>query len=82
MLHFFIKKAEYFRETVLKIEADNISAFEVSHHLDVLKGNIMLRKDEKYLDPTTEAEKDILIESDAYDEDIVNSIFEQFFGIL
>lgn len=45
----------------MKIEGDNISAFEVAHHLNVLKGNVMLRNEEQYLDPKTEKEMNRLI---------------------
>lgn len=56
-LFIFCIQAKLFNETVLKIERENISAFEVAHHMELLKANIVLRKSEKYIDPNTEREK-------------------------
>lgn len=43
---------------MLKIEGDNVSAAECSHHIEMLKGNILLRKTEKYCDAATEKERE------------------------
>lgn len=40
----------------------------------------MLRKTEKYLDPETDIEKEKLIEDNNFDEGMVYSIFEKFYG--
>lgn len=69
-----------FHETILKIESDNISAHEVMHHVDVLKSNIMLRKEEKYVDPKTEEERHILIETSSQDGEAIDAVFEKFWG--
>lgn len=77
---YVFEQAESFRETVLKIESDAISAFEVAHHLDVLKATISLRKAEKYIDPKTEEEINILKESVDFNEDAIWSVFDEFQG--
>lgn len=59
-----------------------MSAIDVVLHLKVLKANIMLRKDEMYLDPQTERERSKLIETDEYDETMLNGVFDQFYGVL
>lgn len=71
-------QADYFQETVLRIEGDNVSAVDVAHHLDALRGNLLLRKVEKYLHPTTEAEMETM--NGEYDREMVEDIFAQFFG--
>lgn len=73
-------KADYFKETVLKIESDNISAVEVALHLDELRGNIMLRKEEQYLSPEIENEKQNLIANCEFDEAIIHKVINTFFG--
>lgn len=40
----------------------------------------MLRKNEGYLEPATEAERNTLMEHDLYDEEMVNHVFTTFFG--
>lgn len=64
--YLFFLQAEYFRETVLRIEGDNVSAIDVAHHLETLRGNVLLRKEEKYLHPDTEAEMKRLTEEGNY----------------
>lgn len=51
---FDTKQAKLFNDTVLKIEGENISAYEVAHEMELLRANIELRKSEKYIDPNTE----------------------------
>lgn len=63
----------------MKIEGDNVSAFEVAHHLDVLKANIEMRKEEKYLDPKTEKEKSLLVAAE-HDKEQLDAIFTNFYG--
>lgn len=65
---------------MLNIEGDSISAVDVAFHLEELRGNIVLRKDENYFGPELEAEKQILIESNKYDELEVNKISNAFYG--
>lgn len=64
----------------MKIEGDNVSAIDVSHHLDRLRGNIVLRKEEKFLHPDTEDEIAKLVESNDYDGEMILGVFDQFFG--
>lgn len=54
-------------------------AIDVAHHLDVLKANITIRKEECYLNPATENERDLVVE-EGYDEDTLNQVFSQFYG--
>lgn len=68
-----------FNETVLKIEGDCIPAYEVAHQLELLKGSIMLRKVENYMDPKTENEKKIVIEL-GENEETIKSMFDEFYG--
>lgn len=70
-----------FRDTVLKIEGDEISAFEVSHHLEILKGHISLRKEEKFLDSKTEEEMNVHEETGAFDKEEIWGFFNKFYGI-
>lgn len=71
-----------FNETVLKIERNEISAIDVAYYVDVLKGNIGVRKREKYLDPAIEEEFEILTNTDGFDfdEDTIFEVFDQFYG--
>lgn len=78
MLYFF--QADNFLKTILKIEGDAISAIEIAHHVDALRGNLMLRKTKNYLEPATETEKLRLIHSKEYDADTIQNIFDHFFG--
>lgn len=59
-----------------------MSAIDVVHHVNVLKANMMLRKEEMYLDPQTEREKSKVIDTGEYDETMINGVFEQFYGVL
>lgn len=77
---FHLSQANLVKETILKIEGDDISACEVAYHLDLLKAIITLRKEEKYLDPETDEEKSILV-AVGQDENDLNEIFESFYGI-
>ncbi|XP_058828030.1 uncharacterized protein LOC131687947 [Topomyia yanbarensis] len=77
-LYFVKEQADYFKETVLKIESDNISAIDVAFHLDELRGNIMLRKDEHYLSPDVEAEKTQVIKNGGLKESRINQIISSF----
>lgn len=63
----------------MKIEGDNIPAVDVAQNLEVLKGNILVRKEEKYLDGATEDERNRLID-DGYDEQVIDDVFMQFYG--
>lgn len=51
----------------------------MAHHLDVLRGNILLRKEENYLHPDTENEMNEL-KTGSHDEDMIRSVFVDFFG--
>lgn len=62
----------------MKIEGENVSAIDVAHYLEELKGNISVRKIEKYIDPATETEMNLL--GDDYDEQVVIDAFSQFYG--
>lgn len=73
------QKADYFRQTVLKIEGDNVPAVEVAQQLEILKGNISTRQAEKYLDPASEAEKNRLVDN-GYDEQELDDVFMRFYG--
>lgn len=63
----------------MKIEGDNIPAVDVAQNLEVLKGNILVRKEEKYLDGATEDERNRLID-DGYDEQVIDDVFMRFYG--
>lgn len=76
----FFPQTEYFRDAVLHIEGDNVSAIDVSHHLDRLRSHIFLRQKEKYLHPDTEDEIAKLVESEDYDGEMIQGAFDQFFG--
>lgn len=78
---FFIQ-AEMFKETVLKVEGDNVSASECSFYLENLKGNIMLRKDEKYVDVATEKEMTAIIKSNKSEQQSIENAFFAFYGKL
>lgn len=65
----------------MKIEGDNIAAYEIAHQLDLLHANIELCKVEKYIDPKTEAEKRIQIDIEKHDEATIDAVFDKFWGI-
>lgn len=75
-----LQYAEYFRRTILKIEGDNVAAIDVAHEMNILLGNIMLRKDLKHLHPKTEAEMVLLSETDGYEKEEIEEVFARFFG--
>lgn len=79
-MHSFSLQCEYFNEAVLEIERNNVSAIEVAQRVEVLRANILLRRDEKYLDPNTDTEKKKLIQTGEYDETQINAVFQQFYG--
>lgn len=64
---------------MLKIESDNVSAIDVAFHLDVLKGNILVRRDEHYLNPATEDEKESLIEK-GFHSQVIDNVIIEFYG--
>lgn len=66
----------------MKIEGDAISAFEVSHHLDVLKGKILMRKTEKFIDMSSEEELKIHKDIGVCNEDEVWAVIDEFYGNL
>lgn len=72
-------QAELFQETVLKVEGD-VSAAECSHHLELLKRNIMMRKAEKYCDAATEKEMEALIKSSEIERESIEGVFCAFYG--
>lgn len=78
---FDTKQAKLFNDTVLKIEGENISAYEVAHEMELLRANIELRKSEKYIDPNTEREQGIVIATGQGTEDEINALFEEFYGM-
>lgn len=65
----------------MKIEGQNIPAFEVAHQMELLKAAIELRKYEKYTDPKTEREKTRIISTAKEAEAEINAIFEEFHGM-
>lgn len=73
-------QAESFQETVLKVEGDKVSAAECSHHLEMLKGDIMLRKAEKYCDAATEKEMKTLIELHKIERKSIEDVFCAVYG--
>lgn len=77
----FLFQTLAFNKTVLKIEADDISALDVSIHLDELQANLLLRKEEEYLAPAAFAEKKSL-DDDGYDVNIITETFRDFYGKL
>lgn len=78
---FFFLQCDYFHSTVLKIEGDNVSAVDVVHQLDVLRGNFLLRKTEKYLHPDTEAElMELTSVTGQFEREIIEGYFSEFFG--
>lgn len=80
-IHFLsFVKADYFKEAVLKVESENVSAVEVAYYLDELRANMMIRKTEKYLGPDIVEEKNKLITSGDYDEEKFREIMDGFFG--
>lgn len=76
---YFPFQADYFQRTVLKIEGDNIGAVDVAHQLEILRANIMLRKEENFIDADTEDEKNKLIDM-GYDGKDMEEIFMKFYG--
>lgn len=40
----------------------------------------MLRKEEQYLDPKTEAERNELISDNQFDETVIDDVFKDFYG--
>lgn len=65
----------------MKIEGDDVSAVDVAHQLDVLRGNLLLRKAEKYLDPNTEAELiELTSTTGEFEREIIEEYFSEFFG--
>lgn len=65
---------------MLNIEGDSISAVDVAFHLEELRGNIALRKEERYCGPQLEAEKQILMASNEYDESEFDTVSNDFYG--
>lgn len=65
----------------MKIEGDDVSAVDVAHQLDVLRGNLLLRKAEKYLGPNTEAELiELTSTTGEFEREIIEEYFSEFFG--
>lgn len=78
--YFIFQQAEYFRNAVLSIEGNTVSAIDVAHHLDTLRANILLRKVEKYLDPETEAEVENVTTKNNFDRGMIEGVFADFLG--
>jgi hypothetical protein len=78
---FFIQ-AELFQQTVLKLEGDDVSATECSTHLEQLKGNLMLRKNEKFVDAATEKEMERIVKSGKSERKPIEDVFCEFYGKL
>lgn len=64
----------------MKIEGVNVAAIDVAYHLDELRNSIKSRKEDKYLHPTIENEKNEL--SDRFDEEMIDDVLAQFSGII
>lgn len=65
----------------MKVEGDKVPAYEVARQMEQLKSNLELRKSEKYIDPKTEKEKEIVTSMVEGGEDEINSWIEEFYGI-
>lgn len=65
---------------MLNIEGDNISAIDVAFHLEELRASIYLQKDEGYLTPSVEIEKEKLIENHALDGAKIDETISRFYG--
>lgn len=73
-------QAELFQQTVLKLEGDNVSAAECSTHLEQLKGNLMLRKNEKFANAATDKEMDAIVKSGKSERKPIEDVFFKFYG--
>lgn len=73
-------QADYFHEIVLKIEGDDIPATDVAFLLEELRGNIVLRRNENYLSPETEAEMINLKANHEWNEAVNQRIMVDFYG--
>lgn len=71
-----------FRETVLQIEGENVSAVDVVYHLDELRGNLMLQKEDRYLAPPVKAERKKMMDDDesGFEDVIFQDYTDHFFG--
>lgn len=75
----FLIQAKIFHDIILRIESDNISAVEVGIILDDLKSLLQTRKNNEFLMPSTEAEKNQLVE-DGKDIQPILTSFNKFHG--
>lgn len=64
----------------MKIEGDNVAASEVAHQIEILKGNIFNRQEEKYFDPRTDDEIQILVAADKTNQKEIDDISTKFYG--
>lgn len=73
-----------FKETVLQIEGENVSAIDVAQHLDELHGNLMLQKEDQYLAPLVKSERKKLMSDDesGFDDVTFRETVDEFFGKL
>lgn len=71
-----------FKETVLQIEGENVSAIDVAQHLDELRGNLMLQKEDRYLAPLVKSERNKLMNDDesGFDDTTFQETVDAFFG--
>lgn len=74
-----MNKFSYTRDYIF--EGDNISAIDVAFHLEELRANIMLRKEENYLGPEIVAEKNVLLRNNEFDDATINDVTREFYGI-
>lgn len=77
----FVIQAELFKATVLKVEGDNVSAPECANHLEFLKGDIMLRKTERYVDIATENELKKIIAAKQSERAPIEEAIIAFYGM-
>lgn len=66
----------------MNVEGDKVTAAECSSELENLKGNLMLRMNEEYIDPATEREMKMVVESGNSTLEHIESVFHAFYGKL
>lgn len=71
-----------FQQTVLKLEGDAVSAAECATHVEQLKGNLMLRKSEKFVNVATEKEIERIVKSGQSEREPIEDVFVEFYGKL
>lgn len=82
MIRKYFFQAHLFKETVLLVEGENVSAIDVAQHIDELRGNLMLQKEDRYLAPEVKAERRKLMDDDesGFEDKIFFDQLSDFFG--